>query len=49
VPELAEVSAKEIHDPKTVTRETCGYAQPVIDYKQARAQALCWFKDNPLK
>ncbi len=44
VPELNEVAAKEIHDPKSDTRSDCNYPAPVIDYKQARQQALDWFK-----
>lgn len=48
VPELAEVDVKEIQDPKPETRKTCDYPQPVIDYKQSRADALSWFKDNPM-
>ena len=45
VPELKEVPAKEIHDPSTDTRKKCTYPEPVIDYTQARKQALNWFKD----
>ena len=48
VPELKDVKVKEIHDPKAETRDACDYAQPVIDYKAARAEALSWFKDNPV-
>lgn len=48
VPELSAVSSKEIHDPKIETRQACQYPEPVIDYKMARAEALSWFKNNPM-
>ncbi len=48
VPELVAVSSKAIHDPKAEVRAACGYPEPVIDYRSARANALSWFKDNPL-
>ncbi len=44
VKELAEVPTKKIHDPDVTTREANDYPQPVIDYKQARTEALRWFK-----
>jgi deoxyribodipyrimidine photo-lyase len=40
VPELAEVSNKEIHDPKPETRAKTGYPNPVVDYKPARVRAI---------
>ena len=49
VPELINVEAKEIHDPKANTRALSKYPKPAIDYKLARQQALMWFKDNPLQ
>lgn len=48
VHELKYVEAKEIHDPKVEIRKNCDYPNPVIDYKAARANALSWFKDNPM-
>ncbi|HET8808256.1 MAG TPA: FAD-binding domain-containing protein, partial [Methylophaga sp.] len=47
VPELADVSAKQIHNPPAALREQCGYPQPVVDYKQARVDAIAAFKDLP--
>jgi deoxyribodipyrimidine photo-lyase len=44
VPELDPVTGKEIHDPKPEIRKECGYPNPMIDYRSARAQALDWFK-----
>ncbi len=48
VVELANVDSKEIHDPKLETRKACDYPEPAIDYKLARAEALSWYKDNPM-
>lgn len=47
VPELADLPAKQIHNPPTEMREQCGYPQPVVDYKQARKEAIATFKDLP--
>lgn len=47
VPELADVPAKQIHNPSAELREQCGYPQPIIDYKQARKDAIAAFKDLP--
>ncbi|MCX7555051.1 deoxyribodipyrimidine photo-lyase [Marinicella sp. S1101] len=44
VKELVDVDVKKIHDPDKSTRDECGYPQPAIDYKQARTNALDWFK-----
>mgnify|MGYP001628264826 FL=1 len=46
VPELAEISAKDIHNPSDAQRQECGYPEPIIDYKHARGQALDWFKSG---
>lgn len=46
VPELKELSNKEIHNPGEQQRRDCDYPAPIIDYKQARAQALDWFKSG---
>ncbi len=45
VPELADVPAKQIHNPPAELREQCGYPQPVVDYKPARQAAIAAFKD----
>ena len=49
VPELADVPTKQIHNPPAELREQCGYPQPVVDYKQARVDAIAAFKDLPDK
>jgi deoxyribodipyrimidine photo-lyase len=46
VPELADLEGKAIHNPSAEQRRTCGYPDPVIDYKTARSQALDWFKSQ---
>ncbi len=46
VPELKELSNKEIHNPGEQQRRDCDYPAPIIDYKQARVQALGWFKSG---
>lgn len=46
VPELKELSNKEIHNPGEQQRRDCDYPAPIIDYKHARAQALNWFKSG---
>ena len=48
-PELADVPAKQIHNPPAECREQCGYPQPVVDYKQARVDAIAAFKGLPDK
>ncbi|MCX4190460.1 cryptochrome/photolyase family protein [Methylophaga sp. OBS3] len=45
VPELADVPAKQIHNPPAELREQCGYPQPIVDYKQARQDAIAAFKN----
>jgi deoxyribodipyrimidine photo-lyase len=40
VPELAALSAKQIHNPSFAEREACRYPQPVIDYAFQRKKAL---------
>jgi deoxyribodipyrimidine photo-lyase len=40
VPELAELSGKQIHNPSDEQRSKLGYPAPVIDYKPARQQAI---------
>lgn len=47
VPELANVPAKQIHNPPAELRQQCGYPQPVVDYKQARVDAIAAFKGLP--
>lgn len=47
VPELAQVPAKQIHNPSAELRQQCGYPHPVVDYKQARKDAIAAFKDLP--
>lgn len=47
VPELADVPAKQIHNPPAELREQCGYPQPVVEYKQARQDAIAAFMDLP--
>ena len=47
VPELADVPTKQIHNPPAEMREQCGYPQPVVDYKQARVDAIAAFKGLP--
>lgn len=44
VPELEEMNAQSIHEPDSASRNQCGYVEPVINYKLARADALAWFK-----
>lgn len=46
VPELKDLSAKEIHCPNLAQRKACGYPEPIIEYKQARENALNWFKSG---
>jgi deoxyribodipyrimidine photo-lyase len=45
VEELRAVDAREIHDPSPLTRERCGYPQPIVDHKQAREHAIEAFKE----
>ncbi|MBN46845.1 MULTISPECIES: cryptochrome/photolyase family protein [unclassified Methylophaga] len=47
VPELKDVPIKQLHNPPAELREQCGYPQPVVDYKQARKDAIAAFKDLP--
>jgi deoxyribodipyrimidine photo-lyase len=46
VPELSDLSNKDIHDPNKDYRKACDYPEPIIDYKQSRQQALDWFKSR---
>jgi deoxyribodipyrimidine photo-lyase len=45
VPELAELDAKEIHNPPSLAREQVGYPQPIVDHGTARDRAIAAFKD----
>ncbi|PYF78385.1 deoxyribodipyrimidine photo-lyase [Marinomonas alcarazii] len=45
VPELANLDAKSIHDPKPSQRKQCGYPDPIIDYKTARQNAINAFDE----
>ena len=47
VPELKDVPIKQLHNPPADLREQYGYPQPVVDYKQARKDAIAAFKDLP--
>ncbi|MGP1310803.1 MAG: FAD-binding domain-containing protein, partial [Phycisphaerales bacterium] len=40
VEELRDVDAGEIHDPSPLTRERCGYPEPIVDHKKAREHAI---------
>lgn len=44
VPELRELSKKQIHNPSPELRERYGYSQPIVDYAQSRARVLGAFK-----
>ncbi|MCW8870863.1 MAG: deoxyribodipyrimidine photo-lyase [Proteobacteria bacterium] len=46
VPELSDLSNKDIHNPNKDHRKACDYPEPIIDYKQSRQQALDWFKSG---
>jgi deoxyribodipyrimidine photo-lyase len=43
VPELAAVSAKEIHNPDDATRRRCGYPEPVVEHAARKVAALAMF------
>lgn len=43
LPELAELDDKQIHNPPANLRKQLGYCEPIIDYKNAREQALSLF------
>ena len=45
VPELAQLDAKSIHDPKPEQRKQCNYPHPIVDYKSARLAAIAAFDD----
>jgi deoxyribodipyrimidine photo-lyase len=45
VPELKDLSNKQIHDPSDEQRAKLGYPPPVIDYKPARKHAIEAFAD----
>ncbi|MDO8826833.1 deoxyribodipyrimidine photo-lyase [Methylophaga sp.] len=47
VPELKDVPIKQLHNPPADLRGQCGYPQPIVDYKQARKDAIAAFKDLP--
>lgn len=40
LPELSELSKKDIHNPTPEQRKKLGYAEPIIDYPKARREAL---------
>lgn len=40
LPELNALDKKSIHKPNSEQRKTCGYPEPVVDYKFARQRAL---------
>jgi deoxyribodipyrimidine photo-lyase len=37
VPELAELPAAAVHDPPAAARRACGYADPIVDHREAIA------------
>lgn len=45
VPELKNISGKQIHNPSDETRTKTGYPMPVVDYKPARKAAIEAFAD----
>lgn len=45
VPELAHLSAKEIHAPWKSKNPPAGYPEPIVDHEQARARVLEMFKN----
>lgn len=45
VPELSELSAKEIHNPSPESRLKYSYPEPIVDYKSAREFAIASFKN----
>ena len=40
VPELRDIDGEEIHDPAPLTREACGYPQPIVDHQSERRAAI---------
>jgi deoxyribodipyrimidine photo-lyase len=44
LPELSELSDKDIHCPNSEQRRAADYSEPIIDYSQARKKALNWLK-----
>jgi deoxyribodipyrimidine photo-lyase len=44
VPELSKLDNKSIHNPSLEQRQSCNYANPVVDYKSARVRAIELFK-----
>jgi deoxyribodipyrimidine photo-lyase len=44
LPQLSELSDKEIHWPNYEQREKFNYALPIIDYASCRKRALSWKK-----
>lgn len=40
LPELSELSKKDIHNPTSEQRKKLGYVEPIIDYSQSRKEAL---------
>lgn len=47
VPELKGVPVRQVHNPPTELRKQCGYPQPIVDYKEARKEAIATFKSLP--
>lgn len=45
VPELKDVSSKQIHNPPAELRRKCGYTAPIIDYSSARKDAIAAFEN----
>lgn len=45
VPELKSLDAKSIHNPSAAQRKTCGYSDPILDYKACRAYAIAAFDE----
>jgi deoxyribodipyrimidine photo-lyase len=44
VPELADLDAKEIHDPPPMARAGAGYPEPIVDVKASRERAIRAFE-----
>jgi deoxyribodipyrimidine photo-lyase len=40
LPELSSLTKKTVHTPNSEQRKSCGYIEPVVDYKWARQRAL---------
>jgi len=44
VPELASLSAKEIHDPSSASRRALNYPEQIVDLRSSRVRAIEAFK-----